>query len=67
METVTLLKTKEKFVEIENEPFCWVKVTCPSTGSQYLEGCPPHFTNAVEANAFLSGFTAEEYSLDMRS
>ena len=67
VETVTLLKTKQKFPEIDNQPFAWVKMVCPSTGSQYLQGVEPHHTNALEAIASLSPFKSEEYSFHMRS
>jgi len=67
VETVTLMKTKEKFSEIGNQPFAWVKMVCPSTGTQYLQGVEPHHTNALEAIASLSPFKPEEYSFDLRS
>jgi len=67
LETVTLLKTEEKFKEIGNNPFAWVKMVCPSTGSQYLQGVEPYHTNAIEAIASLSPFKPEEYSFDLRS
>jgi len=67
VETVALLKTREKFREIGNQPFAWVKMVCPSTGTQYLQGVEPHHTNALEAIASLSPFKAEEYSFDLRS
>ena len=67
LETVTLLKTRETFEEIDNQPFAWVKMVCPSTGSQYLQGVEPHHTNAVEAMASLSMFSVNEYSFDFRS
>jgi len=67
LETVTLLKTKDVFAEIDNQPFAWVKMVCPSTGTQYLQGVEPHHTNALEAIASLSPFRPEEYSFDLRS
>ena len=67
IETVTLLKTSETFAEINNQPFAWVKMICPSTGSQYLIGCEPHHTNALEAIASLSPLKAREYSFTHRS
>jgi hypothetical protein len=67
IETVTLLKTKQKFKEIDNKPFAWVKMVCPSTGSQYLQGVEPHHKNALAAIASLSPFKPEEYSFNMRS
>jgi ElaB/YqjD/DUF883 family membrane-anchored ribosome-binding protein len=67
LETVTLLKTKERFKEIGNQPFAWVKMICPSTGTQYLQGVEPHHTSALEAIASLSRFNASEYSFDYRS
>lgn len=67
IETVTLLKTTDTFEEIENQPFCWVKMVCPSTGTQYLQGVEPHHKDALSAIASLSPFKKEEYSFDMRS
>jgi cobyric acid synthase len=67
LETVELLKTKEKFPEIENQPFAWVKMVCPSTGTNYLQGVEPHHTNALEAIASLSMFSPKDYSFDFRS
>ena len=67
LETVKLLKTTERFAEIDNKPFAWVSMVCPSTGSQYLQGVEPHHTNAIEAIASLSPFKPEEYSFDLRS
>ena len=66
-ETITLLKTNEKFAEIDNQPFEWVKMFCPSTGTQYLQGVEPHHTDALEAISSLSMFKKEEYSFDLRS
>jgi len=67
IETVTLLKTKDKFPEFDNQPMAWVKMICPSTGTVYLQGCEPHHTDAKAAIASLSPFGVEEYSFDMRS
>jgi internalin A len=67
VETVELLKTKETFPEIDNKPFCWVKVCCPSSGTNYLLGVNPEYTDAKEAVASLSPFKKEEYSYDHRS
>jgi hypothetical protein len=67
LETVSLWKTSETFEEIGGVPFAWVKMVCPSTGTQYLQGVEPHHTNAVEAIASLSRLTVDEYSFNMRS
>jgi hypothetical protein len=67
LEEVTLLKTREKFAEIDNQPFAFIKMTCPSTGSTYLQGVEPHHKDALEAIASLSMFEASDYSFDMRS
>ena len=67
VETVELLKTKEVFTELENQPMAWVKMICPSTGTTYLQGVEPKYTDAVEAIASLSPFTKEEYSFNFRS
>jgi hypothetical protein len=67
VERVELLKTREKFPETGDEPFAWVKVTCPSTGTNYLLGVEPKHTNAAEAIASLSMFDAGEYSFNFRT
>jgi hypothetical protein len=67
VETVELLKTRDRFPEIENQPFAWVKVTCPSTGTNYLLGVEPKHTNAAEAVASLSMFESGEYSFNFRT
>lgn len=67
LEEVTLLKTDEKFKEIDDQPFAWVKMVCPSTGTQYLQGVEPHHSDAIAAIASLSRLTADEYRFDMRS
>lgn len=67
VETVELLKTREKFPEIWDDPFAWVKVTCPSTGTHYLLGVEPKHTNAAEAVASLSMFNEKEYSFNFRT
>jgi hypothetical protein len=67
IETVTLFKTENTFSEIDNQPFAWVKMICPSTGTQYLQGVEPHHTCALDAIASLSPFKKEEYTFDFRS
>jgi hypothetical protein len=67
VETVELLKTRDRFPEIENQPLAWVKVTCPSTGTNYLLGVEPKYENAAEAVASLSMFDAGEYSFNFRT
>jgi len=67
LETITLFKTQEVFEEINYHPFAWVKMVCPSTGTQYLQGVEPHHSCALEAIASLSPFKKEEYSFDLRS
>ena len=67
VETVELLKTKDTFPELDNKPMAWVKMTCPSTGTNYLIGVEPKYNDAIEAIASLSPFTKEEYSFNFRS
>lgn len=67
LEEVTLLKTEEKFAEIDNQPFAWVKMVCPSTGTQYLQGVEPHHKDALSAIASLSRLSSDEYKWDLRS
>ena len=67
IETVELLKTKETFPELGDDPMAWVKMTCPSTGTNYLVGVDPQYNDAIEAIASLSPFTREEYSFNFRS
>jgi hypothetical protein len=66
-ETVELLKTRDKFPETGDEPFAWVKVTCPSTGTNYLLGVESKYENAAEALASLSMFNNSEYSFNFRT
>jgi hypothetical protein len=67
METVELLKTRDTFPETGNNPFAWVKVTCPSTGTNYLLGVEPYHTDAKAALASLSKFGPDEYSFNFRT
>ena len=67
VETVELLKTKDTFPELDGQPLTWVKMICPSTGTTYLQGVEPQYTDAIEAIASLSPFTKEEYSFNFRS
>ena len=67
VETVELLKTKDIFPELDNKPMAWVKMTCPSTGTNYLQGVEPQYNDAIEAIASLSPFTKDEYSFNFRS
>jgi len=66
-EVVELLKTDDLFEEIDNQPFAWVSMCCPSTGTHYLQGVEPHHTNAIEAIASLSPFNAKDYSFNFRA
>ena len=67
VETVELLKTKDTFPELDDDPLAWVKMTCPSTGTNYLIGVEPQYNDAIEAIASLSPFTKDEYSFNFRS
>lgn len=67
VETVELLKTKDTFPELDDDPLAWVKMTCPSTGTNYLVGVDPRYNDAIEAIASLSPFTKDEYSFNFRS
>ena len=66
-EVVELLKTNDLFKEIDNQPFAWVSMCCPSTGTHYLQGVEPPHTNAIEAIASLSPFNAKDYSFNFRA
>jgi len=66
-EKAILYKTKETFKEIDNKPFAWVGVICPSTGASYLLGVEPHHTNAKKALASLSMFEEWDYSFNFRA
>lgn len=67
VEIVELLKTKDTFPELDYDPLAWVKMTCPSTGTNYLIGVDPQYNDAIEAIASLSPFTKDEYSFNFRS
>lgn len=56
MEKISLWKTKEKFkgamdalTSEENVQLAWIKLTCPSTGQQYMIPSFPSFKTATEA------------------
>ena len=57
-EKVRLFKTKQKFpvlIDINgepNQPYTWLELTCPSTGSIFLIDTSAHFTNAIDACKF---------------
>jgi hypothetical protein len=67
VEIVKLFKTSEIFPEIGNNPLAWVKFTCPSTGTDYLIACEPHYINAKDAAISLSIFDNSEYSFNFRT
>ncbi len=67
LEQVKLYKTRDVFPEIGNQPFAWVRMICPSTGTNYLQGVEPHHSSALEAIASLSIFSPEEYSFTDRA
>jgi hypothetical protein len=67
IEKVDLLKTDDIFTEIDNQPFAWVRMICPSTGTNYLQGVEPHHTSARAAIASLSPFSEDEYEFDYRA
>ena len=64
-ETVQLLRSKEKYSDIDNEYFMWISVTCPSTGTQYMLGCEPTEKNALEALSKRAGLKSSEYKLNL--
>jgi len=53
-EIIELYQTKEKFDILQNskgefnQPYAWIKMTCPSTKSTYLIDTCPTFTDVVE-------------------
>jgi len=57
-EVVKLWKTKEKYSFLANidgelnQPYAWLDLTCPSSGTKYLIPTSPHFTNAEDACKF---------------
>lgn len=54
-ETLTLYRTHNKFPELEdltgksNVPLCWLRLECPSTGTNYLISTDASFETASEA------------------
>jgi hypothetical protein len=58
VEELILYKTTERFQEEEdlngnnNVPLAWIKMTCPSTGTNYLIPSDSSFNNAVDAAKF---------------
>jgi hypothetical protein len=57
-EVVRLWKTNKKYEFINdlngntNQPYAWLDLTCPSTGSKYLIATSAHFKDAIEACKF---------------
>jgi len=57
-ETVRIWKTKQSFPFLSdangnlNQPYAWLELKCPSSGSIYMIPTSPHFTDAVEACCF---------------
>lgn len=58
VEVAKLWKTKEKFeflADIDgnmNQPYAWLELTCPTSGSIYLIDTSAHFTDALDACKF---------------
>lgn len=57
-EVVKLWKTKEKYEflsdinGVPDQPYAWLELKCPTTGSIYLISTSPHFTDAIECCKF---------------
>ena len=67
-ETIQLIKTRDSYEEIGNEPFAWVKYICPSTEQVFYIPCEPKHTDALEAAASQSPlFDVDEYRFDVRT
>lgn len=53
-ETIKLFQTKEKFDILQNskgefnQPYAWINMKCPSTGSEYLIDTCPTFTDVLK-------------------
>ena len=53
-ETIKLYKTKQKYSFLQNskgeldQPYAWINLVCPSTGTEYFIDTCPTFTDAVE-------------------
>lgn len=58
IETVKLWKTNQKFEFLNdlngnmNQPYAWIELICPTSGSKYLISTSPHFVDALEACKF---------------
>lgn len=54
-EAVKLWKTRNTYAFLSdingnlNQPYAWLELVCPSSGSKYLIPTSPHFTDAVES------------------
>jgi hypothetical protein len=57
-EIIKLWNTNEKFSFLSdingnsNQPYCWLELKCPSTGSTYLISTSGHFKSAIDACKF---------------
>lgn len=58
-ETITLYKTKDKYSFLlnskgeDNQPYAWLHMVCPSTGTDYLIDTCPTYTDAVQCAKFM--------------
>jgi hypothetical protein len=75
-EKLELYQTKEKFKEVSNlnneanQPLCWLKLVCPSTGTGFLIPTDSTFNNALDAAKYhrpLSVPLSLNYSWSSRS
>jgi hypothetical protein len=51
-EVISFYRTKGKLNKHKNEAFAWRKVTCPSTGTNYLTPTDPNLKSAIDVAKF---------------
>mgnify|MGYP001438152239 FL=1 len=66
-EHVILYQTRDKYKEIGDVPFAWIKVQCPTTSTEYMIGVEPTETDAADALAKSFGLTKGDYKLTQAS
>ena len=52
LETISLIKTKEKLNKVKNKQYAWIQRICPSTGTVYLTPTNPDVKTALDAAKF---------------
>jgi len=69
IEEVILYKTRKSYPETGDNPYAWIRFTCPSTGTVYLIDVDPKYNTALEAAVSTTDLVSsvEDYKFDDRA